>query len=225
MDLAHGQCHDENRKGSSPNCCHKGGSTLKYCAGWIIKMEHTEPWKSAFRTRGHILLATCCIYELCLFYLLHNMFFFSVSKENWYIWNAIWFGFIDFFLFLSHGTQSFTPYMHTHTHTNMLTHLHSTSIHWGFSHISEGDKGRRAFFPAVGIYVVSLFNLIASKTSGGRRAFSEWRVPAKHPSHVYTHTHTACTLCSVLTCTDNIKDAVTKRMRIVYAECIHVVID
>lgn len=60
-----------------------------------------------------------------------------------------------------------------HIHTYMPTHFHSTYINGRFSHISEGRQGQGSFFPAVGIYVLSLFNLIALETSGGQHAFLE----------------------------------------------------
>lgn len=89
-----------------------------------------------------------------------------------------------------------SPPPHTHTRTHAPTpplNLHSRRIQPYF----RGRQGQGSLFPAVGIYVVSLFNLIALKTSGGRRAFSEWRVPGTHPSRVYTHaTHTHVMQCA-----------------------------
>lgn len=53
--------------------------------------------------------------------------------------------------------------------TDALTHLHSTSIQGGFSHISEGGKGTAALVPPMKIYVASLFKLISLKTNGGQQ--------------------------------------------------------
>ena len=80
------------------------------------------------------------------------------------------------------------PTSQLHTRTPLLN-LHSRRIQ---PYIRE-RQGQESLLPALGIYVVSLFNLIALKTSGGLYGFCEWWVPVKHPSHVCiraTHTYT-----------------------------------
>lgn len=123
-----------------------------------------------------------------------------------------------FLIFPPFGTQSFTLYTHIYAHTYALTpplNLRSQRIQPYF----RGRQGQGSLLPAVGIYVVSLFNLIALKTSGGRHAFFGMAsIPGKHPSHVYTNaTHTQThihtlhehyVVCSK--CTDTIKGAVSK---------------
>lgn len=75
----------------------------------------------------------------------------------------------------------------------MLTHLHSTSILGECSHISEGDKGTGAFSSSVKIYGVSLFNLIALKTSTGRHAFWSGEY-LENIHHMFTHMQHILTL-------------------------------
>lgn len=79
----------------------------------------------------------------------------------------------------------------TYTQTDTHTILHSTSIQGGFSHISEGDKGKATFFPMhVKTYVASLFNIIALKTTGGQCAFFEPASTQENIYHMIAHMQT-----------------------------------
>lgn len=65
-----------------------------------------------------------------------------------------------------------------------------------------------SLLPAVGIYVGSLFSLIALKTSGGWRGSLEWQVAEKYPSHVCTNTYTHCRCIMQVADMHNINDTV-----------------